>query len=65
MIEDALRTERQALVAEHAVLERQTAALRDRPHDLVAHAEHRERLRAHIAKLHAFIKKLEATHPGA
>ena len=62
MAEDALQTERKALLAEHAALEQQTVALHDRPKDMAAHAAHRDRLRAHIGRLHAFIEKLEARH---
>jgi len=40
-------------------LEREHAALQDRPDDREAHAAHRDKLRQHIQDLHAHIQHLQ------
>jgi hypothetical protein len=56
MTEDELNREHAALVAEHASLEAEHARLEAEPKDMAGHIAHGKRLRAHLARLHAYMK---------
>jgi len=57
-MDDSLEDEHQRLVRTNADLERDHRELHDRPNDLEAHATHRDKLRQHIADLHAHLQRL-------
>ena len=57
-MDDSLEDEHQQLVRASEDLERDHRELHDRPDDLEAHAAHRDKLRQHIADLHAHLQRL-------
>ena len=57
-MDDSLEDEHQQLVRASEDLERDHQELHDRPDDREAHAAHRDKLRQHIADLHAHLQRL-------